>query len=131
MELVNLSSLEATLAEISDPIERRRLRGRIRRLRRKEGVSIERITRSRTPASPYAAETPRESMERLRQELSPRFTECHRSVVGETWHAFPVQVDPDVTLAKYVHLYGAEPSEFMFLEQDVEAWLVLGPVKSA
>lgn len=92
---------------------------------------MDRVSSRRRTLDPYATETEAEGEQRTRQILSLRFTETSRTLVGETWQAFPVHVNPDVAVAKYEALYGRLPTEFAYVyTESGTCWLTLGPVSA-
>jgi hypothetical protein len=142
MEVVTVEELELQLSKLVDPIERRRMRGKIRRLRRRQGlggtVSLARvrITRSKNP---YEAETWQESVKRLREQatelgvaedVSPRIADAR-----ETWHTFPRTNHFQVCVESYIASRETPPRGFCILYiADAktldyrDAILALGPI---
>lgn len=142
MEVVTVEELELQLSKLVDPIDRRRMRGKIRRLRRRQGlgdtVSLARVRVTRSK-NPYEAETWQESVKRLREQaaelgvaedMSPRTAD-----VRETWHAFPRTNHFQVCVESYIASREAPPPGFCILYitdgQTLDyrdAILALGPV---
>lgn len=118
MEIVTIQDLEETLSQTTDAVERRRLRGRIRRMRRKEGVSMDRVavTRSRS-RDPFANETEEAGVTRVHAAMKAAgISEDHDTLIGQTWYAFPLHTDVPSAVAKYTAAYGTFPAGYTLLE---------------
>lgn len=134
MELETIEDLEQRLTTISDPDERRRLRGKIRRMRRKrDGISITRVgTRSRS-RNPYESEEWEASLARCRAEaLELGIPEDTTPGLEGTFTAFPRNVSFEASVEAYVARHEARPACWwpMYFERDGSRYnfvVLLGP----
>lgn len=133
-----IEALEAQLQELEGE-ERAKLRRKIRRLRRKTGVPMERVTgrapratRSRSRQLKFhEGETPKQSKKRLREELTSRgLIEMKENVLaGDIWVMFPMNIDTEVALNKFEQRFPMPPLlHFSFYRTLVNTWLALGPI---
>jgi len=144
VEVVTLEELEAQLTNVSDPLERRRLRGKIRRLRRRQGlgdtVSVTRV-RSVRNRNPYADETWQESVQRLRMQAEDLGIREHAESLdppNSTWMGYTRTNDLQTCVEAFIASHGTAPVNWwpMYLTQPGseteyrDAVLMLGPVPS-
>lgn len=140
MEVVTVEELEAQLTNVSDPLERRRLRGKIRRLRRRQGlgdtVSVSRV-RSVRNRNPYVDETWQDSLNRLRLQAEDLGLREHKdSLEGQqlTWMGYPRTNDFQTCVEAYIASHGTSPGYWwpMYLPGSDSEYrdvvLMLGPV---
>lgn len=116
MEVVTIEELEAQLTAVSDPLERRRLRGKIRRLRRRQGlgdtVSVARV-RSPRNRNPYADETWQESLHRLRLQAEDLGLPEHVEPMdppNTTWMGYTRTNDLQTCAEAFIATYGTAPT---------------------
>lgn len=135
---VTVEELEQQLANLSDPDERRRMRGRIRRLRRKMGLGpAVSVTRARTSRGQgvHTGEPWEESLARLRRQAAELELREDVLPLGErdTWCAYTRTQDLQVAVEAFLARYGKPPAAWwpMYYEREgayCDFTLVLGPL---
>lgn len=131
MELVTLEELEQQLTTITDPDERRRLRGKIRRMRRRQGlgtsVSVTRV--SSRNRNPYAAETIEDSEARFQRD-APELG-LMQLAAGSTFMlavGYPRQCDLQAAVEAHMSSRGHPPTHWTLARVRDDAMLALGTI---